>query len=182
MGSAENFSTQGTVRAAAIAMIILTTISFFGRFCGRLSSKQPRLQPEDVFISIAYIFFLGMCICYLVIVRKMYKISAVEVGSMAPYEGIIEDVHITVPVMLATTELLWAILWAVKFSFLFLYRKLMIRLPHYIRWWWAVFVFCLLVCLPNRISPEVPLPKSPQPPPTSHSANDETVMDRRSRE
>ncbi|KAF1847684.1 uncharacterized protein K460DRAFT_62653 [Cucurbitaria berberidis CBS 394.84] len=50
-----------------------------------------------------------------------------------------------VKVFFVNSMMLWFILWAVKFSFLVLYKKLMEGLRDvYIKLWWAVAVGCLL--------------------------------------
>jgi hypothetical protein len=38
----------------------------------------------------------------------------------------------------------WTCLWSIKGSFLAFYRKLLLGVSGYMKWWWAVVVFCIL--------------------------------------
>ena len=109
--------------------------------------KRKGMELQDYLIYIAFIFFLTMSICYLVIIHKVYMIGKVTVGLIAPWPTIKTDIIIYVRMMFVTTTLFWFSLWSVKLSLLTLYKKLMDGVPKvYMRLWWAVFLFCLVVC------------------------------------
>ncbi|KAJ8113343.1 hypothetical protein OPT61_g4508 [Boeremia exigua] len=103
------------------------------------------MQVQDYLIYTAYIFFLTMSICYLVIVPTIYRVGRVSNGLEPPWATIAEDAAVYKRLMFITTTLFWLSLWLVKFSLLALYKRLVVGLPFvYVRMWWAVFVFCLI--------------------------------------
>ncbi|KAF2623580.1 hypothetical protein BU25DRAFT_478056 [Macroventuria anomochaeta] len=107
--------------------------------------KRKAMQLQDYLIYAAYLFFLIMSVCYLVIIPKIYMIGRVTNGSMAPWATMAADVVMYIRVMFVTTMFFWMSLWLVKLSLLALYKKLMTGLPMiYVRLWWAVFIFCLI--------------------------------------
>lgn len=108
--------------------------------------KKKAIQAQDYLLYSAYACFLAMSICYLVIIPTIYKIGRVTNGLMAPWNTMAEDVVVYIRIMFFTTVFFWLSLWLVKLSLLALYKKLLTGLPLvYVRLWWAVFVFCLIV-------------------------------------
>lgn len=130
------------------AMVVLASLFTAGRI-GVQIWKRAAMQLQDYLIYTAYLFFLAMSICYLVIVPTIYKIGRVSNGSMPPWPTMATDLVLYIRIMFVTTTLFWLSLWLVKLSLLALYKKLLTGLPiMYIRFWWAVLVFCLIVsCL-----------------------------------
>ena len=94
---------------------------------------------------LAYGFFLSMTISYIVIIPPLYRVTEVSEGLVKPYPEILSDSLTIIKVFFTNSMLLWFTLWSVKFSVLFLYRRLMIGLPKYLVWWWAVLAFCVVV-------------------------------------
>lgn len=108
--------------------------------------KRKALQLQDILLYTAYVLFLVMAICYLVIIPKVYMIGKVTNGLMAPWATMTADVIMYIRVMFVTTMFFWLSLWLVKLSLLALYKKLLVGLSKiYVRLWWAVFIFCLIV-------------------------------------
>jgi hypothetical protein len=94
----------------------------------------------------AYIFFLAMSICFLVMVPRLFAIAEVSAEIREPYPTMTDDVIIYFRVMFASTTLFWLTLWSVKLSLLALYKKMLEGLQGmYKKLWWAVFVFCIVV-------------------------------------
>ncbi|OAL04822.1 hypothetical protein IQ06DRAFT_313933 [Phaeosphaeriaceae sp. SRC1lsM3a] len=139
----ELISEQRFIWVSAL-MIILASIFVLARI-GIQIWRRKKMYLQDCLVYCAYIFFLTMSICYLIIVPNIYRIGRVTVGRIEPWPAFAEDVIVYVRLMFVTTSLFWLSLWFVKLSLLALYKNLMDGLPMmYIRLWWALFVFCLI--------------------------------------
>lgn len=101
---------------------------------------------DDVFMLLAWIFFLALAIDYVVITPILFRVTAVQLGKEMPYPEVEDDALKMIKIFFTNTLLLWFSLWSVKLSLLFLYRRLMKGLPRLMRWWWVVMGFTILVC------------------------------------
>jgi hypothetical protein len=99
----------------------------------------------------AWAFFLGMSISYVVLIPAMYRVNAVESGKVPLYPTLLKDANLMIKILICNSMLLCTALWSVKFSLLFLYRRLMNGLPKQMRWWWAVTIFCNLVYITHCV-------------------------------
>lgn len=79
----------------------------------------------------------------------MYRVTNAIEGVTQVYPTIIKDSLFMIKIFFANTLLLWFTLWAVKFSFLALYRKLFSGIKVYMHLWWGVVVFALIVSVPD---------------------------------
>lgn len=140
----QNYVTETTLQTTGICMIVLASVAFLARCVARATARRWQPQPEDIFVGLAWVCYTGMSISYTVILPAVYRIAAYETGKIGPYAGLLSDAEVEIKVFFANTTLLWATLWSIKLAFLMLYRKLMNGLPHYIRWWWAILIFCLV--------------------------------------
>ncbi|KAN0072958.1 hypothetical protein V8E54_009072 [Elaphomyces granulatus] len=143
MAGDQNYVTEEQIIFAACAMIIVASIFFFARLGLRLFKSVP-FQLEDLFILLAFLSFLALAIGYIVAAPAMYRVTDATSG-MHFYGTIFQDGDFMLKIFFANTLLLWCVLWAVKLSFLFLYRRLFLGLSGQIQWWWAVFVFTVIV-------------------------------------
>lgn len=100
---------------------------------------------DDLFMLLAWIFFLALAINYVVITPTLYRVTAVQLGKEMIYPELEDDALKMIKIFFANTLLLWFSLWSVKFSLLFLYRRLMKGLPQLMRWWWIVMGFSIVV-------------------------------------
>jgi hypothetical protein len=134
----------------ASAMISLTSTFVIARVYVQYT-KRKTMEVHDYFVYTAYILFLVMTTCYLVMIPELYIISDLTSGQIEPWEGLQDRIIFHMRMMLVTTSLFWISLWMVKLSLLALYKKLMIGLPSvYLRAWWAVLGFCIIVSMsPN---------------------------------
>jgi hypothetical protein len=127
------------------AMVIIASVFVFAR-TGIQLWKRSRMELQDYLMYFAFACFFTMSICYLIVVPKIYKIGRVTLGVIPPWPTMMEDIIVYVRIMFVTTTLFWISLWLVKLSLLALYKKLMEGLPKiYMRLWWALFMFCILV-------------------------------------
>lgn len=138
--------TQGTVRAVAYSMLVLTTTVFFIRVA--LNFRIPKaLAASDYFLFAAFVFHIAMCSLYIAVSPYMKRVYDVVDGQVEPYAGFAKDIIIMPKMVLATYCLYLMILWSVKISLLFLYRKFIVGISwRYTIFWWITMGACLLVC------------------------------------
>jgi hypothetical protein len=146
----ETYVTAERLRGTSIGMITATSLFCIARFTARWY-KALRFQAEDIFMLMAWAFFLGMSISYVVLIPAMYRVNAVKSGKAPLYPTLLKDANLMIKIFFCNSMLLFMTLWSVKFSLLFLYRRLMTGLPKQMRWWWAVTIFCVLVGIIQRI-------------------------------
>ncbi|KAL1798879.1 hypothetical protein ACET3X_002916 [Alternaria dauci] len=107
--------------------------------------KRKAMELQDYLMYTAYVFFLIMSICYLLMVPTVYAAGRVSLGQMKPWPTMQDDVLVYYRYLIVTTMTFWLTLWSVKLSLLALYKKLLEGLPAvYKRLWWAVFWFCIV--------------------------------------
>ena len=146
--SSQSYVTATTLKATGITMIVVASVFFVARCVARWY-KVLRPQIEDYLMAFAYAFYLTYCIGYLVVVDPMYRLDSIILGESLPYPGFMNDADKIVKVYFVNGMMLFITLWSVKFSLLFLFRRLMDGLPVFLRWWWALFVFCCVVGPPS---------------------------------
>lgn len=140
------FQVAGAMITVASAFVLL-------RIGAQIWRRKP-MRPQDYLIYFAYICFLSMSICYLVIIPTVYRIGGVRSGLTKPWPAFAKDLLTYIRLMFVTTSLFWLSVWSVKFSLLALYKILMDGLPIiYIRLWWATFIFCLIVSTAQSYRP-----------------------------
>jgi hypothetical protein len=108
--------------------------------------QRKTLGMDDFFLGVAFTTLLAS----IVIIQKecfdaMYIIYAVTHGRMVPPPQIIEigyhsHIWITVALMCG-----WTTICAVKFSFLFFFKRLIDRIRSLYIYWWVIFVINLAV-------------------------------------
>jgi rhodopsin domain-containing protein len=147
MAGDQNYVTEEQITFTAYAMIIIASIFFFARLGLRLF-KSVAFQLEDLFIWLAFLSFLALAIGYIVAAPVMFRVTNATSGMTPIYDTIFQDGDFMLKIFFANTLLLWCVLWAVKLSFLFLYRRLFVGLSGQIQWWWAVLVFTVIVLPP----------------------------------
>lgn len=139
-----NYVTLSALRATGYSLMAITTLITAVRL------SQPIIHPktfqwDDGFLLAAYIFFLVVAILYQVIADTMFKLEAVEAGTIPPYKTISEDGLFIQKVFFVVTSSLWFNLWCVKYSLLAFYKRLIAGLKTYTVIWTAVVVFCFVV-------------------------------------
>lgn len=146
MAVTENYITAGRLTATGYTMIAITTFFCLARFVLRFW-KSAGFQVEDAFVLLSWIFFLVLAIDYIVVTPVMYRVTEIEAGRAPPYPTLEKDALFMIKIFFTNTMLLWAALWSVKLSLLFLYRRLLKGLPDQLRWWWGIFLFTIVVYL-----------------------------------
>jgi hypothetical protein len=127
------------------SMLVLASVFVLARSAVHVYRRR-RPEAQDYLLYAAFVLFLIMTICYLVILPKLFMISSVSVGAVQRGPTFQDDMITYVRMMFVTTTLFWVSLWSIKLSFLSLYKKLLQGLPIvYMRLWIAVLAFCVIV-------------------------------------
>lgn len=80
----------------------------------------------------------------------MQRLYDVGNGRIPPYPELAEDTVKMTKMIFAAPCMFWMTLWAVKFSLLLLYRRLLAGLPERYRIiWWTIAGLCLVVDDPD---------------------------------
>ncbi|KAL1963852.1 hypothetical protein VTN77DRAFT_7783 [Rasamsonia byssochlamydoides] len=137
--------TAGQVTATTYATIVIVSASCLARAGLQLWKKSAaRFQMEDFFVLFSWLSFLALAINTIVSTPTMYRVSSVIAGERPPYTDMEQDAEFQLRVSLANALLVLITLWAVKFSLLCLFRRLLKRLSNsYVRWWWALVIFTI---------------------------------------
>ena len=146
--SSDRYVTKSSVRATGYTLIALTTVIAGTRF-GFSLSRPKKFAWDDGFLIAAFVFFLVVSILYLVATDTMFKLEDVAAGTIKPYPGVEHDGLFVQKIFFVTTSGLWFTLWCVKFSLMALYKRLISGLSFYTKIWWAVIIFCFVVCGPR---------------------------------
>ena len=107
-----------------------------------------RIYADDVFLFLAILTLVaGTGVFYAVIDGLMYEAS-VNGHTTVPGPGFphnLAAIHVKIN---TCVSLFWISVFAVKFSFLFFFGRLIDRVPKLKLWWW----FCIVVCIPFAIA------------------------------
>ncbi|OJD29139.1 cfem domain-containing protein [Diplodia corticola] len=139
--ASQNYFTANVLTNTGYALIVVTSATVITRFSIRIWKRKP-LQIEDLLVGVAWASFLALTISYIVVTPPMYHLYAVSAGRAEQYPDMMDDALFIIKVFFYSTMLLWVTLWAVKFSLLALYRRLMNGLRTYVVLWWILVVFC----------------------------------------
>ena len=114
--------------------------------------RKVPLAAEDLFIYLAMVSFAIMCALYLATMPTYFNVEAIEAGLMQPYASLETDLVIMLKEFFAVQIFFWLTLWAVKWSLLFMFRKLTEGLSLYNTVWWSVLAFSILTFIGCVIS------------------------------
>jgi hypothetical protein len=115
-------------------------------------TRQIPLASEDLFIYMALCSFAIMSALYLATMPTFYNVEAIEAGLMQPYASLEKDLVVMLKEFFTVQIFFWLTLWAVKWSLLFMFRRLTEGLPLYTKIWWGVLGFTVLTFIGCVIS------------------------------
>jgi hypothetical protein len=128
-------------------MILLASIFVIARIGIQIWIRRA-METQDYFLYAAFIFFLAMSICFIVVIPAIIALSKIQGAMVEPQPATEAKIALYIQMIFVSTSLFWLSLWSVKLSFLALYKKLIQGLPViYLRLWWALLTFCILVSL-----------------------------------
>ena len=147
MASAHSYVSLGTLQRTGYAMVAITTAFVLAR-AGIQIGRRKMIEVPDCLLYVAYIFYAAVCALYLFMAPRLFRFNDVLAGKAEPWSTMQRDVVVLYNSLFVNTLLFWTCLWCAKLSLLVLYRKLMTGLPYvYMRIWWAVAAFCVLVSM-----------------------------------
>lgn len=122
--------------------------------CGARWFKTRRipLALEDLFMYVALSSFAIMVALYLATMPTFYNAEAIMAGRMAPYASLPADLVAMLKEFFAVQIFFWLTLWAVKWSLLFMFKKLTDGIPLYTLLWKGVLGFTILTFIGCVIS------------------------------
>lgn len=109
-------------------------------------------EAEDYFMFLALAFYLTMNALYLSALPVVYRLLDFAAGLEAPWATLIDDDVYMLKEFFAIDMVFWATLWCVKFSLLFMFRRLSTGLPMYRAYWYFVMGFTLVVLIGAAVS------------------------------
>lgn len=135
---------QRTYYDVSACMVALPSVLIVAHIALQIWQRKA-IEAQDWLLYVAYVFFLAMAICYMVVIPYVYKINRVLAGVIPVYAEVPQDGIFYTRMFFVTLMFFWISLWTVKLSLLFLYKKLMDRLPRvYKKLWLAVVIFCII--------------------------------------
>lgn len=151
MSSKTNGFAQGTVLKVAYSMLGLTSCVVLAR-AGLSFIRPKKLAASDYLVFFAFACYASMCAIYISLSPYMQRLYDVVNGRIPPYpEMEYENIKMT-KMVFAAPCMFWMTLWSIKFSLLFLYRRLLVGLPSfYTIIWWSIVGVCLVTHAGNYV-------------------------------
>lgn len=143
MAYADDAVTQAAIKGTGYALIVVTSLVILARYAASIRSIRD-LKAEDYLLLVAYAFFIELTVLYILITPAVFRLAALQQGTIPPYPTIAEDSRRMQIFFFVTTSSLWLCLWMVKFSLLAMYKRL-IGGKAYIIAWWTIMTLCVLV-------------------------------------
>ncbi|KAF2279162.1 uncharacterized protein EI97DRAFT_371273 [Westerdykella ornata] len=139
--------------ATNIACLAITTVFVVGRVVTAFTRRSKNLQLTDLFVYLAFILYLAMWVCYLLLITPTFKIYAVFYRERRPYPTMTDDAALMQRLILPAQVAFYTLLSCVKGSFLSLYHNLLQGLPGiYRRIWHGIVLFVILSWLGSLLS------------------------------
>lgn len=111
---------------------------------------------EDIFMYLALVSFIITVALYYATIDTFFKITAISEGQAQPYAKLPGDLVVMLKEFFVVQFFFWLTLWAVKWSLLFMFKRLTKGLPLYTQIWWGVLIYSVLVfigcCISNFTS------------------------------
>ena len=85
-------------------------------------------------------------------IPAIFEIERIVYGGAIYPVDFKDQIEFFLKIQFSIIVLFWTSLWAVKFSFLMFYRKILAGLPGYMIWWNLVFIFTVLAYLSCQLS------------------------------
>ena len=79
---------------------------------------------EDVWVLAAWSFFFALCIGYIVVVGPVYRLEAMEAGTIPKYAGALKDAEFVPKIFFPAAFLFWFVLWSAKYTLLCMCKRL----------------------------------------------------------
>src|SRR5579871_2338497 len=103
-----------------------------------------------MFLALA--FYLTMGSLYLSALPVVYRLLGFAAGLEPIWPTLFSDGEHMLKEFFAIDMVFWATLWCVKFSLLFMFRRLTTGLPRYIAYWYFVMGFSVVALIGAAVS------------------------------
>lgn len=110
------------------------------------------MDLEDILMYVALASFAIMSALYIATIQTFFNLEEIMAGRMQPYASLQHDLVVMLKEFFVVQFFFWLTLWAVKWSLLFMFKRLTEGLQLYNRIWWATFVLSVLLFLGCCIS------------------------------
>lgn len=137
------FISEKELSAVVIVLLVIALCCVIAATYIRWTKNRFR-QIECVFVGTAVVVYLVYMIDWLIMFHPMYNVNRITLGELQIYPGFQQDLLLYLKLIFTSSLLSWTILWSIKLSLLFLYRRLMRGLPAELRWWWVAFAYCII--------------------------------------
>lgn len=135
---------------ADYALFVVTTVVVLARVAIHVV-KRKTMELQDYFIYFAYALYLTLWTAYVKAAPVLFKLSQVKNEEIPVYKTVLDDGGFVAKMICVAQLCYYTHLFAVKWSLLALYRKLLVGLHKiYNQVWWLIFIFCVLVSLARR--------------------------------
>ncbi|KAJ4256094.1 hypothetical protein NW762_009170 [Fusarium torreyae] len=142
---------RASIRNTGVALIIVASIAVAFRLYFSIVHHK-RFRIEDIWLASCYIFFIVLAILYLYIVPAFFRLTDLGEGLIEPYATANDDALFIQKGLFTVSACLWFCLWSAKFSLLWMYKKLLVQLPFYMKLWYALVGFCVVTLIGSIIT------------------------------
>jgi hypothetical protein len=136
---------------ALVVCLTLAIVFVSARTVARLV-KERAVVTEDYFCWLAIAAYISLIGLYFNILDIVYMVMAVAEGRALPTASFLTQGDHMMRCLFAVQLLFWTTLYSVKFSLLFLCRRLTLGLPRYQMIWTGVVIFTIFSFLGSIVS------------------------------
>ncbi|KAL1959379.1 hypothetical protein VTO42DRAFT_2182 [Malbranchea cinnamomea] len=150
--STDIFIDEAHLRAVVITLLVVGAVATIPTAYIRWQRNRLR-ELECAFLLSGLIFFITYEVVLLKVMPLVYQISYFGLGmyDKAP-PPTLDNIRDFVTLMFVSSLMSWSLLWSIKASLLVFYRRLMIGLPHHLRWWNVVLAYTIITYLYTMIT------------------------------
>jgi hypothetical protein len=149
--STQTFIEEGPLRAVIITFLVIGVGMAFPTAYIRWKNNRLR-EIEGAFLVVALLFFIAYESLLLEVMPIIYQLFRFSKGEINVWPTIVQDLSKFTALMFTSSLMSWTLLWSVKLSLLFLYRRLMNGLPHHMVWWKVVFGYTIVTYLYTMVT------------------------------
>ena len=140
------------LRAVVITLFVVGAVAVIPTTFIRWQRNRLK-ELEFAFVLSGLVFFIAYEVILLAVMPIVYQISYMSMGiydkaPMPTPQNIIDFITL----MFVSSLMSWSLLWSIKISLLVFYRRLMIGLPHQLKWWNVVFAYTIITYLYTMIT------------------------------
>ncbi|KFY24795.1 hypothetical protein V493_05029 [Pseudogymnoascus sp. VKM F-4281 (FW-2241)] len=144
-----NHSSQKALIACLCVAVIFVSMRCVARW---YKTRGLPWAAEDLFMYLALASFAITCALYLAAMPTLYNVSDIMTGKMEQYASLQSDLVRMLKEFFAVQMFFWLTLWAVKWSLLFMFKRLTKGIRLYTNIWWGALAFTALTFIGCVIS------------------------------